>query len=113
MSTAMDMNAYNELKEIMGDILDELITTFLDTMPEQIDLLQTAVAGNDAEQVFATAHRIKSSSSSIGAMGLAEQAEALELRGRAGDVSDSAELLSGILSRYEEVATFLKSELSG
>ena len=67
MSDAMDMSAYNELKNIMGEILDDLIQTFLDTVPEQIGLLQAAIEAGDCDQVFAVAHRIKSSSSSIGA----------------------------------------------
>jgi len=107
----MDMNAYNELKEIMGDILHDLINTYLDTMPEQISLLELAVQQQNSEQVFAVAHRIKSSSSSIGAMGLAGEAEKLESKGREGDVAGADEHYTSLVSKYDEVAAFLRSEL--
>lgn len=111
MSDAMDMSAYNELKNIMGEILDDLIQTFLDTVPEQIGLLQAAIEAEDCDQVFAVAHRIKSSSSSIGAAGLANSAEQIELKGRGGDISGTDELFPQLSARYDEVASFLRSEL--
>ncbi len=107
----MDMNAYNELKEIMGEVLHDLINTFLDSMPDQITSLELALQENNSEQVFAIAHRIKSSSSSIGATTLAKHAEQLEMKGRAGDVSDSTEQYAALVNQYEEVAAFLRSEL--
>ena len=107
----MDMTAYNELKDIMGDVLHDLINTFLDNMPDQITSLQLALQEDNCEQVFAIAHRIKSSSSSIGATGLAAYAEALEMKGRAGDVSDSDEQYASLVEQYEKVEAFLRSEL--
>ena len=111
MPDAMDMNAYNELKEIMGEVLHDLIDTFLETMPEQLSLLQQALQQNNSEQVFAVAHRIKSSSSSIGAASLADYAEQLELKGRAAELGDSEALYATLLEHYGEAAEFLRSEL--
>lgn len=106
----MDMKAYNEVKEMMGDILQDLISTFLDFMPEQLRSLEQAVNENDSEQIFAIAHRIKSSSGSIGALGLAQHAEKLELQGKKGIHEGNTALFANLVEGYEDVAEFLKQE---
>lgn len=107
----MDMRAYNEMKSVMGDVLKELIETFLEYMPGQLDDLNNAIDKNDAELVFSVAHRIKSSSNSIGALGLAETAETLELIGRAGNTDGASSHLSTLSEQLTEVSAFLKKEL--
>ncbi len=108
----MDLDAFEQMKEIMGEVLDDLIRTFLDFMPEQIQALELALQDNNAEQVFAVAHRIKSSSSSIGANGLAEWAEKLELQGRGGKLENTTELFNGLTGKYDEVVAFLKQQIA-
>jgi len=108
----MDMNAYNEVKEVMGDVLDDLIVTFLEFMPEQIRQLELAVNENNSEQIFTIAHRIKSSSGTIGALGLAERAEKLEQHGKNGEHDGNTELLAELLEKYDVVVEFLKQETS-
>ena len=73
--TAMDAAAFTEMKELMGDTFKEVVIMCLQSLPEQSDLLETAISNDDAEQVFNIAHRLKSSCGSIGAFGLAEKAE--------------------------------------
>ena len=70
--TAMDAAAFTEMKELMGDTFKEVVTMCLQSLPEQSDLLETAISNDDAEQVFNIAHRLKSSCGSIGAFGLAD-----------------------------------------
>lgn len=108
----MDMKAYTEMKEIMGEVLNDLITTFLEFMPDQIDALEQAIQQKNADQIFAVAHRIKSSSSSIGASGLAAQAQQIELKGRGGETDGTAELFEELTDKYASVSQFLRSELA-
>ena len=108
---AMDMRAYKEMKSVMGEVLKELIETFIDYMPEQLDDLNNAIEKENAELVFGIAHRIKSSSNSIGALGLAETAETIELIGRAGKTEGALEHFSILGKQLTEVITFLKQEL--
>ncbi len=112
MDKAMDLEAFAQMKEIMGEVLDDLIRTFLEFMPEQIASLQLAVQENNAEQVFAVAHRIKSSSSSIGAADLAASAEKLELQGRGGKLENTEQLFQQLTENYDEVVTFLKQQIN-
>jgi len=107
----MDMRAYKEMKGVMGDVLKELIETFIDYMPGQLNDLNNAIDTNDADQVFSIAHRIKSSSNSIGALGLAETAEAIELIGRAGKTDGANSHFSTLSEQLAEVNVFLKQEL--
>ena len=109
---AIDMRAYNEVKGVMGDILKELIETLLDYMPGQLEDLNNAISSDDAEQVFSIAHRIKSSCNSIGALGLAEIAEAIELIGRAGKTEGADTHFSKLGEQMVEATDFLKRELT-
>lgn len=108
---AMDMRAYREMKRVMGVVLKELIETFLDYMPGQLDDLNNAVNKEDPELIFSIAHRIKSSSNSIGALGLAETAEIIELLGRSGKTEGVAPHLSMLSEQLVETMDFLKQEL--
>lgn len=111
MDSAMDHEAFEQMKDIMGEVLDDLIRTFLDYMPEQIEALQLALQERNAEQVFAVAHRIKSSSSSIGANGLAASAEQLELQGRSGRLENTDELFAQLTGKFDEVVAFLRQQI--
>ena len=108
---AMDMRAYNEMKDVMGNVLKELIETFIDYMPGQLDDLNGAISNNNAELVFSIAHRIKSSCNSIGALGMAETAEVIELIGRAGKADGTDTHFTTLSKQLTEVNTFLKQEL--
>lgn len=108
---AIDMRAYNEMKGVMGEVLFELIETFLDYMPGQLVDLNNAISNDDAELVFSIAHRLKSSSNSIGALGMAETAETIELIGRAGKTDGCDAHFSMLNEQLAEVMAFLKQEL--
>ena len=80
-------------------------------MPDQINELSKAVNNDDAEGVFNLAHKMKSSSSSIGALGLAHTAEQIELIGRAGSTEGTAELLEQLKGMYSDAEVLLREEL--
>lgn len=108
---AMDMRTYNEMKSVMGEVLQELIETFLDYMPGQLDDLNDAISKGNADLVFSIAHRIKSSSNCIGALGLAETAQTIELIGREGKTEGSDTHFSVLKQQLTEAMDFLKQEL--
>ncbi len=93
MEQAIKMDTLNELRSLMGDAVNDVLQTFLDFVPGQIDELERAISNDNAESVFNIAHRMKSSSSSIGALALAHAAEQIELIGRSGTTQGTAELL--------------------
>ena len=109
-SGIMDMAAYAELKSILGDTLNEVVRMYLQSMPEMLVSLGEQIDNNDANQVFEIAHRIKSSSSSIGALGIANTAEIIEQAGRAGSTENTQASLEILKKQYEEIQPFLTSE---
>ena len=111
MEEAINSEALDELRSLMGESLNEVLQTFIDYVPDQINELSTAVFNNDADGVFNLAHKMKSSSSSIGALGLAHTAEQIELIGRAGSTEGAAELLEQLKGMYSDAEVLLREEL--
>jgi HPt (histidine-containing phosphotransfer) domain-containing protein len=111
MEEAINSEALDELRSLMGESLNEVLQTFIEYVPDQINELSKAVFNNDADGVFNLAHKMKSSSSSIGALGLAHTAEQIELIGRAGSTEGAAELLEQLKGMYSDAEVLLREEL--
>ncbi len=109
---AMDAGAFTEMKELMGDAFKDVISMCLQSLPEQTSQLEVAIAENNAAEIFNIAHRMKSSCGSIGAFGLAEKAETIELIGRDGSVNGASEALTELQASLDEVLIVLKKELA-
>ncbi|MBM3223750.1 MAG: Hpt domain-containing protein, partial [Candidatus Tectomicrobia bacterium] len=76
--------------------VQRILRTYLDTTPALISALQEGFCQGDAMHVEQAAHSLKSSSSNVGALALAELARALEAMGRAQNLAQAAPLLAGI-----------------
>ena len=109
--TAMDAAAFTEMKELMGDSFTDVVSMCLQNLPEQSNQLEAAISNNDAEQVFNIAHRLKSSCGSIGAFGLAEKIEAIELIGRDGSTNVSDQAYNELHDAATQVISILTAEL--
>ena len=111
MQTAMDESAYREMKTMMGDAYRDVIDLCLQTFPEQMSQIHDGISHNNAESVFAAAHRLKSACGSIGAYGLAECAQVVELHAREGSADIPVNELTALEAAVTEVTTFLQQEL--
>lgn len=111
-SQILDMDAYAELKSIMGDTINEVIVMYLSRMPELLDSLGTQIQNRNANEVFEIAHQIKSSSGSIGATGIADTAATIEQSGREGSTENTLSGLEKLKRQYEEIRSFLSAELN-
>lgn len=100
------------MKATMGDIFPKVIDTFLGYVPAQIDKLDHAIKTANCDEIFNLAHSIKSSCSSIGALGLANTAEQIELLGRKQTVDGTAQHYQQLQDQFSEVAEFLKQDSS-
>ncbi len=105
---AMDAAAFSEMKELMGESFAEVIAMCLQNLPEQLSKIETAIQDQDADTLFKTSHTMKSSCSSIGAFGLAEKLEVIELISRKGTMQGTDEALVEIQSSLAEVLAILK-----
>ncbi len=110
--TAMDASAFSEMKELMGDTLNEVIALCLQSLPEQLSAIEEAINNDNAESLFNVSHKMKSASGSIGAFGLAEKAETLELIGRDGSTQVPDQAIDELRDATKQVITFLNTEMS-
>lgn len=110
---AIDLQAYQEMKDIMEEVLPELLTTFLEYMPDLLNDLNNAIDNNNADLLFGIAHRMKSSCNSLGALGLANISESIEMIGRTGNTEGAKELGAQMEEQLDEVMQFFKEELKG
>ena len=110
--TAINAAAFKEMKELMGDAFKDIIAMCLQSLPEQLNDIEDAINKNNAELLFNVSHKMKSSCGSIGAFGLAEKAEVIELIGRKGSTEGTNEAFFELQSSLEEVLTLLKEEMN-
>jgi len=109
--TAMDATAFSEMKELMGDNFKDIIALCLQTLPEQLNDIEVAIQDNDAETLFNVSHKMKSACGSIGAFGLAEKAEKIEIIGREGSANVPQQTLTEFRNAVNQVVSVLKTEL--
>ena len=109
---AMDAGAFAEMKEMMGDSLHEIINMCLQSLPEQLSAIEDAIEQNNAETLFNVSHKMKSACGSIGAFGLAEKVETIEIIGRDGNTQVSAQAIDDLRSATQQVITFLNTEVN-
>ncbi len=86
------------LGRVGGDeeLLREISEIFLEQCPEALSEVRDAVASTNPEALQHAAHSLKGSISNFGAKAAFDAALRLELMGRQGDLSGSAEALSDL-----------------
>ena len=110
--TAMDASAFSEMKEMMGDTFKEVLLLCIETLPEQLSAIENAIETRDAESLFNISHKMKSSSGSIGAFGLAEKAEVIELIGRDGSTQVPDRAISELRDATRQVLSIISQEIN-
>lgn len=99
----LDHEALAELKEVMDDDFQILISTFLSDSRERVRALREALEHRDSETFAKAAHSFKGSCINIGAPRLGQLCLDAERQGRSGDLSDAPALLDAIESEFESV----------
>jgi EAL domain-containing protein (putative c-di-GMP-specific phosphodiesterase class I)/DNA-binding response OmpR family regulator len=100
------------LRESIGDKADvhrQLLTSYIDALPQALDDIQGAFGWNNHQQLREYVHKLKSSSASMGATRLASICQALELacsEERTADINDSVPQL---LRATEAVISFVQA----
>jgi two-component system sensor histidine kinase BarA len=101
----IDRGALAALQEDVGGAgaLARIVRLFLDQLQPQAAQIQQAAATGEHETVARTAHRMKSSSATLGAVKLAEVLAALEAAANQGDAA-ACDQLAGTLPDVVERA---------
>ncbi|WP_148307660.1 ATP-binding protein [endosymbiont of unidentified scaly snail isolate Monju] len=80
----LDRSVLEELQEVMGDDLDDLVQTWKDSSAELMQQLRQAAEAGDVEAMIVPAHSLKSSSANVGAMHFSALARTVEHAARQG-----------------------------
>lgn len=96
--------------EEADELLKEVIDSYLQESPKQLTALREAIAMGDHSTLIAVAHSLKASSASLGATGLAQLCEALEVKGQSGQISFSSgeDCIAPIAAELERVVATLQ-----
>lgn len=108
---AVDAKAFAEMKQLMGDAFKDVISLCLQSLPAQLNAIETAIIEQNADALFNISHKMKSSCGSIGAFGLAEKAEAIEIISRQGCAQIPAQMYSELADATSQVVSLLDTEL--
>ncbi|WP_375497489.1 PAS domain S-box protein [uncultured Nostoc sp.] len=90
----------------------ELIECYLTETPRLVQDISTAITTQDAQTLLNTAHQLKSSSASVGAIALSQLCKVLEAQGCGSKLENSLELISQLYQEYEQVKAALEKELA-
>jgi HPt (histidine-containing phosphotransfer) domain-containing protein len=101
-----------ELKEILADDFNVLVTSYLEDAQARIKKLQLAIEDADAAVIKAEAHSLKGSSLNLGARSLPELCSQLESCGDTDSLEDTPALFSQIENEFLRVETVLSQHAS-
>ncbi len=103
----IDENVILELKDILEDEYEELVSTYIRDTKAKIAKLAQAVADADAANVRELAHSIKGASINLGVMQLGEMCNDLEAEAMKSQLSEFEGKLPPILEEAEWVCMHL------
>jgi HPt (histidine-containing phosphotransfer) domain-containing protein len=108
MSEVIDMNIYNEAREMMKDKFPTLVGYFLEDAAEYISAIKSGVAGENVQHILTASHTLKSSARQIGAAKLSLYAAQIEesLRGGNG-INSVVHMLPKIDTAFTETSNVL------
>ncbi|MEQ8963835.1 MAG: Hpt domain-containing protein, partial [Coleofasciculus sp. C2-GNP5-27] len=108
---ALDLEVLQALRETLGEgasaCLAQLIKVFLTETPALIQGMETAIIQGDATGLEESAHTLKSSSASLGAIPFSEYCEKLERMGENEQLTTASEVVSRLKREFEQVKVAL------
>lgn len=104
----------NVLEELIAttdeEFVNELIDAYLDDSPALIDEMKMAFQQNDPATFRRAAHSLKSSSASLGALGLSDLSKELEMIGKSGELDQVDGKIDDLMAIFEQVERELKAK---
>jgi HPt (histidine-containing phosphotransfer) domain-containing protein len=93
-----------------ADLVRELCDMFRSAAPPLMDAIRNAIAQDDSDMLYKSAHTLKGSSATMGARFLADQLQELEHMGRMRDLAGASEILAQAEKEYARALTAMESE---
>ncbi len=111
--SAIDVKVLQELRKMLGEddpqTLAEVIESYLADMPALMQAIQAAVDRADARALCLSAHTLKSTSATIGAIAFSKLLLRLEEIGKASTTAEAISIVSELWAEYERVQEDLQS----
>ena len=98
-------------REGRPDIVNRVITLFLESAPALLKDLQEGAAASDTALLHRASHTLKSASANVGAALLSAHCKELEAMARAGSVADAAARVETIIEDYRRAQAALTARL--
>lgn len=92
------------------DMVDKLISMFVEDNQDIISDLTTAINNNNYNEIAAIAHKIKGSSLNLCFNKLADLASVIEKRAKNNETTDFSELLAGFIDEYSQLMLSINDE---
>jgi CheY-like chemotaxis protein/HPt (histidine-containing phosphotransfer) domain-containing protein len=91
-------------------LVARVIETYLRTSPEMIESMRQGLDSDDAEAIERSAHSLKSSSATLGALELAELCKELEQIGREAETTRAAAVFASLETEFDRVRRALSEQ---
>lgn len=112
----IDLKALDAIRALQRpnkpDVLASVLRKYLDNSRDSVEALRDALRANDPARLQAVAHRLKSSSAQLGALGLATRCKELELMGANKNLIDADRVLVELQSEYATACTVFRNEIA-
>lgn len=106
----IDMNIFNEIKTIMADDMSGMVDQYIKSIPIYLETMKNSVQNKDMTSIAEAAHPLKSSSASLGALGLRTLCSDIEKLSREnGDIEHISKLIDDTESLSKTVIAELES----
>jgi HPt (histidine-containing phosphotransfer) domain-containing protein len=116
-SAFLDADKLDSLRSLdpggKAGLLKRVINIFVEKTPPILEQMTTAVENGNAQEIFRTAHSLKSSSATVGAHALSETCRQLELAGREGSLDGAPGLLRSIQTQFRQACEALTRFVEG
>jgi CheY-like chemotaxis protein/HPt (histidine-containing phosphotransfer) domain-containing protein len=111
--SALDRDVLDQLREDLGGTaaLRDVIRSFLDQTPSVLSALRDAAARADVASIRRAAHKIKGTSSLLGARALSEQCAEIERVGESGSIADAGSRVTAVEASYRTIEAALRAEI--
>ncbi len=109
MSDIVLMEDLGQLKELMEEEFDSLVSMFAEDSYELINKIQVATSEESYENLRIAAHTLKGSSSNMCAKALSEISHKIEDKAKAQDLTGIDELLTNLLDVHAQSIEILKA----
>ena len=108
-TAVVDLMVLSELRQLdeCGELLETLITHFIQDTPNQLARMQTSLSQGDACGLAEAAHTLKGSSSNLGATRMQQLCAELEALGRSTKLNHAGERLPALGAEFAAVQPIL------